>query len=120
MEIASKETVIECENEIVDREVSRIMDRAAKVLSEKGKIYGDDGRFGNFKKAAGLLNLTPEQTLLGFNAKHLAALCDFCRCPSNIADDEWDEKICDTIVYMLLLRAMVKVRKLTDELGIQG
>ena len=83
------------------------------VLSKKAEEYARGDRLSNFKKAASLLDCTPEKALTGFVAKHVIALLDFI---NDIDDgvlqtqDRWDEKIGDIINYMILLEALVTER----------
>jgi len=81
-----------------------------KVLGLKASEYARGDRLSNFKKAAKLVNCTPERALFGFVAKHIIALMDFI---DDIdkgvvqTQDRWDEKIGDIINYMILLEALV-------------
>ncbi len=90
---------------IVDNRLFKI----EKILGAKADEYARGDRLSNFKKAAALLETTPEKALLGFVAKHIVALTDFV----NDLDDgkiqsleRWDEKIGDICNYMVLLEAL--------------
>ena len=76
------------------------------VLTNKGREYATEDRLHNFKVAAGLQGITPQQALAGMMCKHTVSIYDMCR---NGGYDivVWDEKITDHINYLLLLRALV-------------
>lgn len=84
------------------------------ILDRKAEEYvTEEDRLSNFKQAAGLQAISPEQALFGMVAKHMVALGDFCRDATvgKIRDYEyWDEKIMDIINYMILLDALVQER----------
>jgi len=81
-----------------------------KVLGSKADEYARGDRLSNFKKAAQLMNCTPEKALFGFVAKHIVALSDFVNdldSGVNQTPEKWVEKIGDIINYMILLEALV-------------
>lgn len=82
----------------------------ARTLTEKAKQYAiSDDRLIQFKVAAVLENRTPEQALQGMMIKHTIALNDFINNPQlNIPREQWEEKIVDSINYLVLLEALVK------------
>jgi len=83
------------------------------ILGRKAEEYARGDRLSNFKKAAKLVNCTPERALFGFVAKHIIALMDFVEDIDEglvQPQDRWDEKIGDIINYMILLEALVKER----------
>ena len=95
-------------NEVVQYRVERIN----KVLREKGEHYirGVD-RLANFKVAGAMQSITSKQALLGMWAKHIVSIMDLIErdAHGNIASYEvWDEKLTDSINYMILLDALVK------------
>lgn len=84
-----------------------------KTLQAKADEYARGDRLSNFKKAAELLNTTPEDALLGMAMKHIISLIDHIQDirKNKIASIEvWNEKIGDTINYMLLLNGLVYER----------
>jgi len=101
-----------------DEFYSIVVDRMAKiekVLNKKELEYSkDDDRLYNFKRAARILNCTPEKALLGHLSKHLVSLLDIIENIKDYSKDEvkWicDERITDTINYLLLLEALIKER----------
>lgn len=81
-----------------------------KVLGSKADEYARGDRLSNFKKAAQLMNCTPEKALFGFVAKHIVALSDFVNdldSGVNQTPERWTEKTGDIINYMILLEALI-------------
>lgn len=92
-----------------DNIVERAVERSVNVLVHKAKEYAVDGdRMHNFNRGAQISGETREKVLKGFMLKHLISVFD-------IIDDvekgklhprEYlDEKIGDSINYLLLLEA---------------
>lgn len=88
---------------IIDRQLSICRD----TLTNKAAEYATEDRLHNFKVAAQLQGITPRQALAGMMAKHTVSVYDMCA-GGEYSDAMWDEKICDSINYLLLLRAMVE------------
>lgn len=67
----------------------------------------------NFKKGADFQRVTPERALLGVMSKHITSTVDFIheidkgKCEDY---EKWQEKCGDTIIYLLLLLALIKER----------
>ena len=84
--------------------------RSTHVLGSKGKEYapGED-RLSNFKKAANLQGLSPEQALFGMLAKHLVSLAEMVGAQdgTSFAREVWHEKLTDSINYLFLLEAII-------------
>lgn len=83
------------------------------ILKAKATEYARGDRLSNFKKAAALENCTPETALVGMMTKHIIALYDFVQDleADHIASiAQWDEKIGDTINYLILLEGLVRDR----------
>lgn len=96
--------------------VARQFDRCTSLLGCKGKEYDTDSgdRLHAFKVAAELQHVTPKQALAGMMAKHSVSVYDMCaEGKHDIA--KWDEKITDSINYLLLLRAMISEEEFGDE-----
>jgi hypothetical protein len=89
--------------------------KCAEILTVKAGEYSSlMDRLHNFKQAAFFQQTTPESALSGMMAKHIVSIYDF------IADldigryrplSQWDEKIIDTINYLVLLRALIVERE---------
>jgi len=90
------------------------VDLCRRVLISKNVEYarGSD-KLHNFKEAACIEGVSPEQALRGMLLKHWQSLRDLC----NDLDRDiihpislWDEKIGDSLNYLFLLDALVKER----------
>lgn len=80
------------------------------LLVSKGQEYAGENvdRLAAFKKAAVLTGGTQRAALFGMLAKHLVSVADMCNTSADFPAARWEEKITDTINYMLLLRAVVE------------
>ncbi len=70
--------------------------------------FGMTDRLGHFKKAATLMNTTPKAALLGMFSKHIISVSDMCMDDQPQPVEKWNEKITDSINYLLILRALVE------------
>ena len=96
-------------NELLERKLSD----SRTVLAGKATEYSHGGdRLSNFKRAAKMLNCTPEAALLGFVTKHITALYDFVATlpDGTITLGQWAEKTGDIRNYMLLLDGLIEER----------
>lgn len=100
---------------ITNNELNIIFDEQVKrceaVLLHKGKEYAPDetDRLSSFKVAAALLHCTQQEALCGMLAKHIVSVYDMCLAGAErYSPDAWDEKITDSINYLILLNAIVK------------
>jgi len=92
--------------------VSQQIIRSTDVLCNKAKEYATEDRLHNFKVAAAIQGCTPEQALAGMMAKHTVSVYDMCRGSKwDFPIELWNEKITDSINYLLLLRALVEEPK---------
>ena len=88
--------------EVINSQIDRCLD----VLDKKSFEYAEDGdRLHNFKVAASLQECSVQQALSGMMAKHTISIYDLCRSNSEVSKELWDEKITDSINYLLLLKA---------------
>lgn len=86
----------------------RQIQQSRDVLLKKAREYAsDEDRLHNFKKAAVLSGGTPESALWGFLVKHLISISDMVEDGEFYTSAIWDEKIGDSINYLLLLRALI-------------
>lgn len=92
-----------------DEVVERALVRSREVLIHKAKEYAQDGdRMHNFNRGAQISGESREKVLKGFMLKHLISVFDII---DNIdkgvipTREFVDEKIGDSINYMLLLEA---------------
>jgi hypothetical protein len=95
-----------------DEIVSYRCNEIKRILCKKSKEYATEtDRLHNFKRASRMLNCTPEKALMGMAAKHFVSVLDIVdsvdiiHLPS-IAMIE--EKIGDSINYLVLLEAVLK------------
>lgn len=98
-----------------ERIVREQLDRCNALLLEKGVEYAanagpltDIDRLASFKKAAALQEETPAQAMFGMLAKHLISIADMVKTDTEFPLERWDEKISDSINYLLLLRAIIE------------
>ena len=93
--------------------LTRRMAMVEATLCAKGKEYStSEDRLINFKVAGALQGISAEKALLGFVAKHIVALYKFVNQPAGeVTDAQWEEKIGDIIVYMVLLEALLAERQ---------
>ncbi len=98
-----------------ERIVTDQLSRTATLLVKKGKEYAEGAettqaidRLAHFKKAAALQDETPAQAAFGMLAKHLVSIADMVGGKQEYPLEQWDEKISDSINYLLILRAIVE------------
>ena len=85
------------------------LNRCHDLLIIKGKEYSlEEDRLVAFKRAAALQGETVKQALCGMLAKHVVSVYDMCMSDEEFTEDRWNEKITDTINYLLILKATVK------------
>ena len=100
-------------NEVLGNTINRCMD----VLGVKSNEYATEDRLHNFKVAAELQNCTPITALAGMMAKHTVSVYDLIQRQEQgiaISKEMWEEKIGDSINYLILLSALVE-EKLDEE-----
>ena len=85
-----------------------VVDRCKAVLINKNTEYATDDVLHNFKVAARLEGITPEQALAGMMAKHTVSIYDMIKSAEYYDPAVWDEKIGDSINYLILLRALIE------------
>lgn len=101
-------------SERFDEVVKRGLNRSFTVLVEKAKEYAMDGdRLHNFNRGSQVSGESRERVLKGFMLKHLISVFDII---DNIdkgiipTEEFIDEKIGDSINYLLLLEASLHDR----------
>ena len=90
-------------NEIVNSQI----DFCLSILVDKAREYATEDRLHNFKVAAKLQNIPAKQALAGIMVKHTVSVYDMCRSRGVYPVELWEEKITDSINYLLLLKALV-------------
>lgn len=101
-------------NEIIHEQISR----CEATLCKKADEYATEDRLHNFKQAAALQKCKPETALAGMMCKHTVSVYDMLKGVENGKEyplEMWDEKIGDSINYLLLLSAMVREKSSETE-----
>ena len=91
-------------NRIIDTQINICKD----TLISKAREYATDDRLHNFKTAAVLQGRTTVQALAGMMAKHTVSVYDMIQSGKKFPQEHWNEKITDSINYLLLLTAAVR------------
>ena len=89
------------------------IERCENTLCKKAEEYATEDRLHNFKVAAELQDCLPTTALAGMMCKHTVSVYDMIRGLESGEEyplDMWDEKIGDSINYLLLLSALVRER----------
>lgn len=110
-------------HEIFDVILNRRLTIIKKVLASKAKEYATHDRFHNFKQAANMDDETPERALKGMWKKHLVSVFDMIdNLDRGIVPTEKliDEKIGDSINYLILLEGLLRERLSKSELNKEG
>jgi hypothetical protein len=84
-------------------------DKLMKLQKIKSSEYTINNFDENFEIASKLLNASKEQTALYYMTKHIVSIYDIILNKRNY--DKLDEKINDTIMYLLMINALVKMKK---------
>jgi len=84
-----------------------------ETLAAKAKEYAsDDSRFHNFEVGGRIIGVTPEKALQGMMLKHIVSVFDLIDWTETddkrITTELIDEKIGDTINYLILLEGLLK------------
>ena len=95
-----------------DKIVTDQLSRSELVLMGKGTEEATDetevDRLAHFKKAAALQDMTTAQAAFGMLSKHLVSVADMVGSRQSYPLTQWNEKITDSINYLLILRAIVE------------
>lgn len=87
--------------------IEDVIDKCKNTLCQKAEEYATHDRLHNFKVAAGIQGITNSAALAGMMAKHTVSIYDMATSDEVFPLAMWDEKICDHINYLLLLKALV-------------
>ena len=91
-----------------------VLNKCTETLGVKAGEYATEDRLHNFKIAAKLQNCSPITALAGMMCKHTVSVYDLIQKHEKgeeISQEMWDEKIGDSINYLILLSALVKEDK---------
>lgn len=91
-------------NHIIDTQ----LDACKDILQHKAKEYATEDRLHNFRVAAGLQGVPAKNALGGMMSKHTVSIYDMCGSEESYSKELWNEKITDSINYLLLLRALIQ------------
>ena len=94
-------------NKIIHEQI----ERCENTLCKKADEYATDDMLHNFKVAAGLQDCLPTTALGSMMVKHTVSVYDMIRgleAGESYPLELWDEKITDSINYLLLLAAAVR------------
>jgi len=94
-------------NQIVDKQLAH----CKAILIHKAREYATEDRAHNFKQAAKLQGNSDRQALGGMMSKHIISVYDMLKTDEQYPDELWDEKIADSINYLLLLKAVIASEK---------
>lgn len=91
--------------------INNRIETCKSVLCSKAEEYATDDRLHNFKIAGELQKCTPVKALGGMMSKHTVSVYDLIEDYEQgkaISKEMWDEKIGDSINYLLLLTALLE------------
>lgn len=105
--------------ESFDKIVEKRCEAIKEILTHKALEYATDkSRYHNFEMAARKLNITPEEALMGIKVKHDVSIDDLVEwaknSPEKLSHCIINEKIGDSINYLILLEGLLKKRLLND------
>ena len=95
-----------------DMHITSQIEMCKNTLLVKSKEYATEDKLHNFRVAAQLRHCSMEEALAGFMSKHTVSIYDMCADQNpDYTIEQWNEKITDNIVYLLILKAIVEERK---------
>lgn len=80
---------------------------AIEVLNKKSSYNNPKDYFSYFDRVAALLGTSREEALFALMSKHIISIADLCK-NQEVDFSIWQEKLTDTINYLILLGAMEK------------
>ena len=93
-------------------EFEKILDTRIKAIREtlagKAKEYASEDRLYNFKRAAEIDQTTPKNALKGMWLKHVVSVLDLISGKLERSEHMINEKIGDSVNYLILLEAVLK------------
>ena len=97
-------------NNEFDKIIKAQIDKCYSLLNVKHKEYSaiNSDRLGYFKRAGTLEKIDPKAALFGMFVKHLVSIADMCYSNKQYTKEHWEEKITDSINYLLLLKALTE------------
>ncbi len=101
-----------------NRLVHERCEKIQAVLAAKSTEYARGDRLSNFKRAAAMMQETPERACAGMMAKHLVSVLDMIDdidAGVSHSIDIWNEKLCDSMNYFILLEGLIHERNQVQE-----
>ena len=96
-------------NEQFQTVLAHRLEQVKQVLETKAGGYAfNDDRLHNFKRAAGLMNCTPQEAALGMAVKHIVSVTDMVSGRLGVTEENLNEKITDAINYLILIEACLR------------
>lgn len=96
-------------SETFDASIQAQINHCLELLCFKGTEYAPGAdRLAAFKKAAALQGCSQAQAAFGMLAKHLVSVADMIESGEKYSGIRWDEKIGDSINYLLIIRAIIE------------
>lgn len=96
--------------------INRRIELIKEILASKAEEYSTDtDRFQNFNEGASLTKQSPERTLWGYAAKHFVSILKMLDdIDKNIPlkEEVVDEKLGDSINYLILLEGLMKIQRI--------
>jgi hypothetical protein len=78
--VEATKMLLKMNTEELERFITERLSDILETLKAKGRIYtGDINRFSNFNRASAVLEVEPEQALVGFMTKHIVWLLDYVK-----------------------------------------
>lgn len=104
-----------------ESELDEILTQTKDVLASKSKEYSKESdKHYNFKRAAQIINKTPETALWGMYIKHFTSVQDIVEKIEETGEtprlEILAEKFGDSINYMILLYTLIKERIENDKI----
>ena len=113
-------------SELFENVIEERLLKCKATLGCKAEEYATEDRLHNFKIAAELQHCTPVKALGGMMSKHTVSVYDLIEDfekGKEIPMSMWEEKIGDSINYLLLLTALIveaEEAKVSDFLAYEG
>lgn len=96
------------------QDTQALLNRCIELLKSKSNDYAEGGdAFLNFKTAAQIAGISPEQTLLTLLGMKLSRLTQLIGKGKKAQNESVEDTMLDVINYIILLRGMMKERELS-------
>jgi len=95
-------------NTIIEKQINKCKEM---ISSKRSEYANDKDPLNNFNRAGNLLGKTPIGALAGMMSKHTISVYDMLKdheAGRRFSKEKWDEKITDSINYLLLLQTLLE------------